>query len=511
MPNPLRLLMIFASLCLSLIAFGRQPGSHSTAAPPTIASLTISPAVTGGGSTSTGTITLTSAAPPGGLTISLSSNNSSATVHPTAVVGVSSTSTIFEIVTAPVTSSTTATITATLNGSSKTATLTINPLALASLTLTPSTLIGGASAQGGVYLNAPAPAGGLTVILSSSDINATIPGAVQIASGGISAGFTFSTSIVKALDTVVVTASIKGSSLTANLQIQPLVINYLSISPSTIVGGCDITAGGSLYFNGPTPYDGAVVTLTSSAPNIVSVPATLKTVSRESGLTFTLTHKMVTSPQTVTITASWNGNSKTTTLTVNPFQMIAFEVYPAEVIGGTGTSGIVGLNAYPSSATGPISIKLASNSKFAVVPAVATVAPGASTGSFAVTTTAVPSSTLATLTATFGTKSFTSNLFVQSPTVKSISVSPATVQGSSKIEVTGTVTLTGPAPTGGTTVTLASNNPAATVPTTVTIPAGKTSETFKVTHTKVTTQTQITLSASIPPAIPVITTLTLTP
>lgn len=66
-----------------------------------------------------------------------------------------------------------------------------------------------------------------------------------------------------------------------------------------------------------------------------------------------------------------------------------------------------------------------------------------------------------------------------SVSLASLNLSPSSVTGGSSI--TGTVTLTGPAPSGGVVVTLGSSNPnVAAVPTNVTVPAGSSSTTFAV-------------------------------
>jgi len=61
---------------------------------------------------------------------------------------------------------------------------------------------------------------------------------------------------------------------------------------------------------------------------------------------------------------------------------------------------------------------------------------------------------------------------------------------------TGTVTLTGPAPTGGILVSLQSNNSAVTVPTSVTVLANTSSITFQATTVAVSSSTPVTITAT---------------
>ena len=54
----------------------------------------------------------------------------------------------------------------------------------ASLSLSPTTVAGGATSTGTVRLDNPAPAGGTAVALSSSSTAATVPASVTVAAGG---------------------------------------------------------------------------------------------------------------------------------------------------------------------------------------------------------------------------------------------------------------------------------------------------------------------------------------
>ncbi len=76
-------------------------------------------------------------------------------------------------------------------------------------------------------------------------------------------------------------------------------------------------------------------------------------------------------------------------------------------------------------------------------------------------------------------------------TLSSITVSPTWVQGGRM--ATGTITLSGPAPASGLSVSLSSDNAAATVPALVTVASGTTSATFSITTTAVSTNTTCTI------------------
>src|SRR5207302_3469598 len=74
-----------------------------------------------------------------------------------------------------------------------------SPPAVSSLTLNPTSVVGGLqSSTGTVTLSGPAPAGGAQVTLSSSNGAASVSSSVTVPAGSSSATFTVSTSVVAA-------------------------------------------------------------------------------------------------------------------------------------------------------------------------------------------------------------------------------------------------------------------------------------------------------------------------
>jgi hypothetical protein len=95
-------------------------------APIGVASLSLNPTTVTGGNSSTGTVTLT-AVVQASTTVTITSNNAAAIVPTSVVVPAGSSSRSFTISTTQVQTTTSAVITASLNGTSRSATLTINP------------------------------------------------------------------------------------------------------------------------------------------------------------------------------------------------------------------------------------------------------------------------------------------------------------------------------------------------------------------------------------------------
>jgi hypothetical protein len=100
----------------------------ATAGPPTLSSIALSPSTVVGGNGSTGTVTLSAAAPSGGAQVTLwSSNTSAATVPASVTVAAGAASATFAAATSVVTTNTPVTITGSHGGTSRTATLTLTP------------------------------------------------------------------------------------------------------------------------------------------------------------------------------------------------------------------------------------------------------------------------------------------------------------------------------------------------------------------------------------------------
>jgi subtilisin family serine protease len=188
---------------------------------------------------------------------------------------------------------------------------------LSSLSLNPTSVVGGNSSTGTVTLTAPAPSGGFVVNLSSSNTNvATVPSTVTVPAGATSANFTVSTQAVSSATSVTVTASAGGVSRTATLTVNPapsVTLQSLTISPTSVWGGS--TATGTVTLSSPAPAGGVVVQLRSSSSR-ASVPSSVTIPAGATSARFTIQTRSAFSITTVTITATYNGVSRSAQLTV---------------------------------------------------------------------------------------------------------------------------------------------------------------------------------------------------
>ena len=190
-----------------------------TVKPPALSYVSLSPSTVMGTVSSTATIHMTGKTPAAGLTLTLSSSNSKATVPATLHLGPGVSTGTFTVKTLWVTSPTSATIKATYAGVSKTAGLTINPLQPVSLTLSPTYVKGGTSTHGTLTINGPAPSSGVNIPLSSSNSHAKVPATVHFNAGVKSVTFTVTTTAVTATTTATIKGTYSGVSKTGTLTI----------------------------------------------------------------------------------------------------------------------------------------------------------------------------------------------------------------------------------------------------------------------------------------------------
>lgn len=142
-------------------------------------------------------------------------------------------------------------------------------------------------------------------------------------------------------------------------------------------------------------------------------------------------------------------------------------------------------------------VTLSSNSAAFPVPGSVTVLAGTTGTSLLVEAATVKSSTLVTVTASYNKVSVTAGITLAPagiPTLAALAVTPSTVRGGS--DVTITVTLSGPAPTGGAAITFTSNNAAFPLPASAAMAAGMASGSLQVQTKAVSASTTATITVS---------------
>lgn len=185
----------------------------------------------------------------------------------------------------------------------------------------------------------------------------------------------------------------------------------VTANPSTVTGGDSTT--GTVSVNAPAPTN-IVVSLASSNPGVVSVPPNAIIAQGASSANFAITTSAVTTSVAVTISASYNGLTKTTSLSVltpPPSPILTNLVTsPSTVTGGSSSTGAVVLSMAVWDSGFPVA--LSSNHPAASVPSSVTVSQGSQSAVFPIATTAVTATAVATITATAGGVTKTTTLTI---------------------------------------------------------------------------------------------------
>jgi len=225
---------------------------------------------------------------------------------------------------------------------------------------------GGTSGNfGQVSTNIP-PDAPLTVTLSSTNPAVVVPATITIPGGGSTAQslmnapsgilFQFSTLPVPALTSGIVTATANGTSVSAPISVsaspQPSISGF--VTPFVSSGQ---TFTGTITLSGPALLGGATISLISNNPAVAVVPASITVPFGATSATFTGIAGQVAGATAVTMTASFNGSTTPSTLSVIPGPVLAITNYtlsPFSTIGpGVITTGTITLNQ-PAPAGGVI-------------------------------------------------------------------------------------------------------------------------------------------------------------
>jgi hypothetical protein len=201
--------------------------------------------------------------------------------------------------------------------------LTVTPIVNVS-SMTANPVEGGFNTSGTVTLTIPAQAGGATVSFTSSDPTlVAVPASVTIPQGTLQiSGFAISTAPVAVATAVPVTATFNGQTVSATVNLSPApVVAVASLTIPPVVGGQSTTATLTLT-NFPRGAGGAVVTLASSDVGTLQVPATVTVPQYTFSVSFNITTVVVPGQKGVSIKATYNNSSITTTVSVAPIPTI---------------------------------------------------------------------------------------------------------------------------------------------------------------------------------------------
>jgi uncharacterized protein (TIGR03437 family) len=368
-----------------------------------LAGVTLTPSTVIGGQTMTATVFLNGLARFGGFPVTLRSTNLAAVVPALVTIPEGKASAQVTVTTTSVITPQTGSLIAQAQGVSFTADFVIdvaNQTQLSSVTVAPSSVLGGRNLSGAIVLTAPAPAPGLSVAIASDSDTVRPPATVTVPAGQTGATFTIPTSPVTSVVNAKITATLRAVTASASVQLLPPM--SLSLDLAATVGGGMVN--GTVLLGEPAPVGGALILLSTSNATLAQVPVSVLIPAGQSTGTFTVTTLTVTVSGTVIITANYLGITQTANLTVTTLPapvLSGLTTSPTQIIGGTTAQGLITLAA-PAGPGGERVNLQTSLFLVAQVPGFVSVPQGFTTANFTIQTNPVINTQAVVITAILG-------------------------------------------------------------------------------------------------------------
>ncbi|MCC7435700.1 MAG: S8 family serine peptidase [Methanoregulaceae archaeon] len=279
--------------------------------------LTISPTAVTGGNNATGTVTLDGHAYYGNVTITLSDNGTAITTPPSTTVQFGQESSSFTLGTLAVATFWTGTVTATLDGITRSATLSVMPaLGLQSLSMNRQIVIAGETSLTGLAVLTAFPSSPTTVTLSDSSPYITVPASVTIPAGIRYRTFAVTHTAVPSVQNGTVSATYNGVTKQATVTLSPPpVLQSLVVTPTTIKGGT--SGNGTVNVSLAAPTGGIAVGLSTNTTAIILPPFVGVPQHTTSG-SFTFSTVALPIVQVRTMSALYRGVVRSVTITITP-------------------------------------------------------------------------------------------------------------------------------------------------------------------------------------------------
>jgi hypothetical protein len=209
-----------------IVQFSGSNGVYAVVNPsgaPRLVGLTLKKSLIAGCKAVTGTVALSAPAPAGGLVVSLDESLAAAAAPASVTIPEGKTSRTFKVKTTPVGVREEGTVSATYGATTLTKPLTVRPIGVQSISLTPNPVAGGNPVSGEVKLECKAAPASILVELGSTSpgvAEPAIPGVV-IAQGAQTAPFMVTTADVAARATPKITAEANGITKSKKLTVTP--------------------------------------------------------------------------------------------------------------------------------------------------------------------------------------------------------------------------------------------------------------------------------------------------
>lgn len=280
---------------------------------PNLVQFTITKSSVVGGATVGGFVLLYVAAPVGGISISIGSDNAAAQPPASVTIAGGTRYTSFSIPTQGVSTTQVANLSATLGSTTLNQALTLTAASLLKVVVSPTILIGGQVGSGGVYFNGKVSA--LTnVTLQSDNVALSVPASVNVAANSSVATFKAIAQPVDSSQTVNVSATFGSATVQTTVTVNPAVLVSIKVSPSSVAGGNKSAL--LLTLNGKAGPSGVSVSL-SSDNALAQVPASVVIPSSKTYLWVSVTTSSNTTGSPVIANISANSGAFTTQLTIN--------------------------------------------------------------------------------------------------------------------------------------------------------------------------------------------------
>lgn len=341
LPNAMVLHLAVSDGYLYASTFGRGLWRMQLAsARPRLTNFTINASAVTGGNPVPVTITLDREASPGGVDVTLNSNDEAAIPDTTVTVQEGRTSQSFNLPSNQTSSSRSVAIQASANGGGVQDSVTVNAVRVSTLTIPNTT--GGNDVPYTITLDRAAPQGGARVDLIDTSQFVTVPQSVTIPAGDSSISGVWASTMIPNDTNVGVQATRPGSGVQETFTLFGVRATSVSLTPNPVWNTNPFQVRVTL--NRPAPMGGFPVELLSSTPSVAQVPANLVVPPGQQMWGADGTTSYVPVDRNVTIRATIWGDPWENVLTVRHLGITSISFSPNPVVGGRNTTMTIRFN-----------------------------------------------------------------------------------------------------------------------------------------------------------------------
>jgi hypothetical protein len=327
-------------------------------------------------------------------------------------------------------------------------TVTSGAPALSSVSL-PAVIARGTTVQGTVTLTQPALAGGATVTLTSNNAKLTVPASVTVSAGSSTANFNATAGTVNVPTDVTVSATLGAVTKTVDTQIHAVEITAFSMNRTTIEGGTATTGTAKVTLAAAAPSGNIEVPI-SVSHGLISIPATIKVLKgKTTGQVSFSAPTAVSTPTAVTVSANWQGVTKSHVITVQPPRPVKILFSPQVFVGGSATAVTGTVTLSQPAPAGGVVVTIECASGLLILPSTVTVDAGETEVTFPMTHKTAPTQKIISVIAISGGARKPTKVTLNPPGIKAVDCSPRSLVGGTGTTLAGTVTLNAPAAVGG--------------------------------------------------------------